>query len=130
MAKEGVLALNQSYSIETGSFNIVATCVMTEAGAKLMGFTKEMLDMSFFSLPGGGASRIYGPDGRLLAGEELASYEEGLVIWDVDVTEIEVAKQLKDIVGHYSRPDIFKCAELATSRPPPHELKFILRWFL
>lgn len=55
MAKEGVLALYQSYSIEKGSFNIVATCVMTEAGAKLMGFTKEMLEMFFFSLPGGGA---------------------------------------------------------------------------
>lgn len=109
MAKEGTLALNQAYSIENGAFNFVATCVMTEAGARALGFTDEMLAASFLSLPGGGASRVFGPDGRLLAGEELEPGEDGFAVWDVDLGDIASSKQLMDGVGHYSRPDIFRC---------------------
>ncbi|CDZ98326.1 Carbon-nitrogen hydrolase [Phaffia rhodozyma] len=120
MSKEGTLALNQAYSMETGAFSLVATCVMTEAGAKSMGFTPEMLAVSFLALPGGGASRIIGPDGRVLAGADLPGDTETLLTYDIDLAEIEVAKQLMDCVGHYSRPDVFRLQVANQHNAPVH----------
>lgn len=56
---------------------------------------------------GGGAARIYGPDGRDLV-TPLAEDEEGLLVTDIDLTHIIFAKAAADPVGHYSRPDVFQ----------------------
>lgn len=53
----------------------------------------------------GGFSLIYGPDGAPLV-EALPPGEEGLLIADIDLSTIEFAKQMIDVVGHYSRPDL------------------------
>jgi predicted amidohydrolase len=71
------------------------------------GMTREVIASSPFQVPGGGGSRIFGPDGRLLAGGDMDPGQEGLVICDVDLRDILKAKTLLDGVGHYSRPDIF-----------------------
>ena len=56
---------------------------------------------------GGGAARIYGPDGGDLV-TPLAEDEEGLLITDIDLNHIIFAKTAADPVGHYSRPDVFQ----------------------
>jgi aliphatic nitrilase len=55
--------------------------------------------------PGGGHARIYGPDGGEL-GTALAPDVEGLVIADIDLGLISLAKHAADPVGHYARPDV------------------------
>jgi len=54
---------------------------------------------------GGGFARIYAPDGSPL-GTPLAEDQEGLVIADIDLGMISLAKAAADPSGHYSRPDV------------------------
>jgi aliphatic nitrilase len=53
---------------------------------------------------GGGSSMIFGPDGRELA-EYLPETEEGLVIAELDMDAIKMAKAIADPAGHYSKPE-------------------------
>lgn len=55
--------------------------------------------------PGGGYARIYGPDGGEL-GKALEPDQEGLVLADIDLGTISLAKHAADPVGHYARPDV------------------------
>lgn len=52
-----------------------------------------------------GNSCIIGPNGKLLAGPLEA--EEGILYADIDLNQIIAAKRMFDVVGHYSRPDVF-----------------------
>jgi len=54
---------------------------------------------------GGGYARIYGPDGLEL-GTSLAPDEEGLIVVDIDLGTISLAKAAADPAGHYARPDV------------------------
>jgi len=54
---------------------------------------------------GGGHAAIYGPDGSSLA-EKLAPDAEGLLMAEIDLGAIGVAKNAADPAGHYSRPDV------------------------
>lgn len=53
-----------------------------------------------------GGSAIVAPDGRYLAGPLYG--EEGLLVADLDLGEVVRGRQLLDVVGHYSRPDVFR----------------------
>lgn len=55
---------------------------------------------------GGGAARLYGPDGAELC-PPLDPTSEGLLVADLHAAQIAVAKHAYDPVGHYSRPDVF-----------------------
>ena len=57
--------------------------------------------------PGGGYACAYGPDGRPLA-EPLGETEEGLLLVEIDIGLISLAKAAADPVGHYSRPDVMR----------------------
>jgi len=48
---------------------------------------------------------IFGPDGAPLC-EALPAGEEGILTADIDLRDIDYAKGLIDVVGHYSRPDL------------------------
>lgn len=48
---------------------------------------------------------IFGPDGKPLV-EPLEDGEEGILVADVDLREIDRAKAFIDTVGHYARPDL------------------------
>lgn len=55
--------------------------------------------------PGGGFTRIYGPDGSSLA-EPIPEDQEGILYADLDLAMIPLAKAAADPSGHYSRPDV------------------------
>jgi len=52
-----------------------------------------------------GNSCIIAPNGQVLAGPLEA--EEGILYADIDLQQIIKAKRMFDVVGHYSRPDVF-----------------------
>jgi nitrilase len=52
-----------------------------------------------------GNSCIIAPNGQYLAGPLEA--EEGILYADIDFQQIIAAKRMFDVVGHYSRPDVF-----------------------
>lgn len=62
----------------------------------------------------GGGSVVYGPLGERLAGPLRDG--EGLVIADIDLQNIPRARYDLDVVGHYSRPDIFQLSVNTTPR--------------
>ncbi len=48
---------------------------------------------------------IFGPDVRPLV-EALDPGEEGILQADIDLQDIDYAKNMIDTVGHYARPDL------------------------
>lgn len=52
-----------------------------------------------------GNSAIIAPNGKIVAGPLEA--EEGILYADIDLQDIIKAKRMFDVVGHYSRPDVF-----------------------
>jgi nitrilase len=52
-----------------------------------------------------GNSSIIGPNGQFLAGPLEA--DGGILYADIDLQDIIKAKRMFDVVGHYSRPDVF-----------------------
>ena len=52
-----------------------------------------------------GNSCIIAPNGKFLAGPLEA--EEGILYAEIDLQQIIAAKRMFDVVGHYSRPDVF-----------------------
>jgi len=53
-----------------------------------------------------GHTRIYGPDGQLLAKPDKAF--EGLVFVDIDLDQCHLPKALADFGGHYMRSDLIR----------------------
>jgi len=104
LGPEANMAVSQVYALEGQCFVLAATSVMTPQIHEAMSLTPEQIDM----LPlGGGSSAIFGPDGTPL-GNRLAEDEEGLVIAEVDLSMISLAKAAADPAGHYARPDVTK----------------------
>ena len=53
-----------------------------------------------------GNSCIVGPNGKIIAGPLEA--QKGLIYANINLDNIIAAKRMFDVVGHYSRPDVFK----------------------
>ena len=66
---------------------------------------------------GGGFSRIHEPDGAPL-GTPMAENEEGLVIAEIDLGMISLARAAADPSDHYSRPDVTRLLLDKTRREP------------
>jgi nitrilase len=78
------------------------------------------------SMPFDGGSAIAGPDGRWLVAPVTG--EEGLVVADLDLSEVARERLYFDPTGHYSRADVFRvevdrrrrhAAEFRDDEPPP-----------
>ncbi|GLA61333.1 hypothetical protein AtubIFM54640_001852 [Aspergillus tubingensis] len=101
MSGEGAAVLARTYAIESSSFVLHTTAVISQAGIDLM----QTATGAIMNTPGGGSSAVFGPDGRLLS-EALPPTEEGIIYADLDFEQVYRAKAFVDIVGHYSRPDL------------------------
>lgn len=111
-------AASQMYAAEGQCF-VVAACATV---------SQEMVDMlcdtpmkQQFLTTGGGFARIFGPDGSPM-GNVLDEHEEGLVIAEIDLNMISIAKAAGDPCGHYSRPDVFRL--MFNQKPSPVVMAF------
>lgn len=93
--------MSRTYAIESQSFVLHTTSVLSQKGIELMGTEKGPI----MNRPGGGSSALFGPDGRQLS-EDMPETEEGIIYANVNLDSILGAKSFLDIVGHYSRPDL------------------------
>jgi aliphatic nitrilase len=95
-------AASQVYAAEGQCFVVAPCATVSKAMHELLCTDAGKQQML---LVGGGFARIYGPDGSPL-GKNLAEDEEGLVVADIDLGMISLAKAAGDPAGHYSRPDV------------------------
>lgn len=101
MSSEGFQAATRVHSLETGAFSLCCTAVLSEKGIKAHMTEGHIM----YGKAGGGASAIYGPDGRLLS-EPLPPTQEGIIYGDLNLDDCVSAKVYDDVVGHYSRSDL------------------------
>ncbi|KAL7944060.1 carbon-nitrogen hydrolase [Trichoderma barbatum] len=101
MTAEGCKTLSRTYAIESGTFVLHCTAVITEGGVKTLGTAGGALMES----PGGGHSTVFGPDGRRVT-DLIDEATEGIVYANLDMDELVVNKMFADCTGHYSRPDL------------------------
>lgn len=95
------MAASRTYAVEGQCFVVAATTVMTQEG---LDYFKVGTEVPPFLELGGGSSMIFGPDGRELA-SFIPATEEGLVIAQIDMNDIKMAKAIADPAGHYSKPE-------------------------
>ena len=116
LGPEANIAASQVYALEGQCFVIASTSVCSQDTLDKMNLSPEQAEMLHV---GGGASAIFAPDGQRI-GNSLAPDEEGLVIADLDLGMISLAKAAADPAGHYARPDVTRLL-LNTSAAQPVE---------
>jgi nitrilase len=95
-------AASLMYAVE-GQCYVVAPCAtITEDIIKVICETDDQRQLIH---AGGGFAKIYAPDGQSI-GNQLGETEEGLVVADIDLSLIALAKAVADPAGHYARPDV------------------------
>jgi len=90
------------YAVE-GQCYVVAPCAVINES--IIGAICETDDQRQLIKAGGGFAKVYAPDGQSI-GTPLAETEEGLVLADIDLDLIPLAKAVADPAGHYARPDV------------------------
>ena len=104
-------AVSKVYAVE-GSCFVIAPCAVISQ--EMVDELCDTPDKHKLTHVGGGHAVIYGPDGSPLA-EKMPEDAEGLLIAELDLGIIGVAKNAMDPVGHYSRPDVTRL--LLNTRP-------------
>ena len=107
-------AASLMYAVE-GQCYVVAPCAVITAS--IMDAICETEDQRQLIKAGGGFARVYAPDGQSI-GTPLAETEEGLVLADIDLNLISLAKAVGDPAGHYARPDVTRLLLNRSSAPP------------
>ena len=111
----GCQSLSRTYAIESNTFVLHSTALITEKGIDAMNTHGGIL-MSF---PGGGSSAVFGPDGRRLT-DPVEPTKEAIIYADLEMQEITRIKMFADSCGHYSRPDLMwlgTCEDVKTVHP-------------
>lgn len=98
------LSASQLYAAEGQCFVLAACATVSEAMVEQLCDSPEKQQLL---AAGGGHAQIFGPDGAPLC-TPLAPDAEGLLIADIDLGAIALAKSVADPVGHYSRPDVLR----------------------
>lgn len=106
-------AASQMYAAEGQCFVLMSVATVDDNMIKMLADTEDKAQLL---LKGGGFANIFGPDGRPLA-DPLPETEEGLLITELDLSQIVVAKGAADPTGHYSRPDVVRL--LLNPNPAP-----------
>jgi nitrilase len=97
-------AASKIYAVEGSCFVLAPCAVITQA---MVDELVDSDDKRAYVHAGGGHAVIYGPDGSPLVAK-LPENEEGLLIAEIDLGMIGVAKNAADPAGHYSRPDVLR----------------------
>jgi nitrilase len=84
---------------------VLSACQYLQRGDFPSGYPVERFPASQDMLIRGGSS-IVGPLGQILAGPKYG--EKCVLVADLDRAELARAKFDFDVVGHYSRPDVFR----------------------
>lgn len=103
LSPEPIMAASQTYALEGSAYVITATQIMSDEGARK--FPTADGGPTPVYTGGGGYARVYGPDSSLLT-EPLDPTVEGIVYADIDLTLIDLSKNILDPAGHYARPDV------------------------
>ncbi|GES63185.1 cyanide hydratase [Aspergillus terreus] len=107
--------LSQVMALEGATFVLVCTQILTEKSREKC----QLSDFVYAKTPGGGFSRIFGPDGAELV-KPLPPGEEGILYADIDLHKKALAKHNLDVVGHYSRPDLLSLRATTSASSPVH----------
>lgn len=105
LSPDAILAATKTYALEGGAFVIMSTQIMSDAGARV--FPDAEGGPTPVYTGGGGFARIYGPNSGLIS-QPLDPSTEGIVYADLDLAQIDLAKNIVDPAGHYSRPDVMR----------------------
>jgi nitrilase len=97
-------AVSRVYAVEGSCFVLAPCAVISDRMVDMLCDTPDKRTMI---RAGGGHAVAYGPDGESLA-EKLPEAAEGLLLVDVDLARISLAKAAADPVGHYARPDVLR----------------------
>lgn len=111
LGAQAALAASQVYALEGGCY-VLAPCATVSAA--MVDLLCDSAGQRQLLLEGGGAAQIFGPDGEPLC-EPLPETGEGLLIAEVDLGHISVAKAAHDPAGHSARPDVLR---LLVNRQP------------
>lgn len=103
LSPESIMACTQTYALESSAFVIAATQIMSDDGARK--FPTADGGPAPVYTGGGGYARVYGPHSAMIT-EPLDPTEEGIVYADLDLSDIDLAKNTVDPAGHYARPDV------------------------
>lgn len=95
-------AASLMYAVEGQCYVIAPCAIITES---IIDTLCETADQRQLIKAGGGFAKIYAPDGQSI-GTPLTETEEGLVLADIDLALIPLAKAVADPAGHYARPDV------------------------
>jgi nitrilase len=103
------LAASQVYALEGGCYVLHATALTGQDMFDMLCDTQEKRDLlnADGGTPGGGYSMIFGPDGRPLV-PHLPQDQEGLLVAEIDLDAIAMAKAAYDPSGHYARGDVVR----------------------
>ena len=107
-------AASLMYAVEGQCYVIAPCAVIDQPIVDLICETEEQRKLIN---TGGGYARIYAPDGQSI-GTPLAETEEGLVLADIDLDLIPLAKAVADPAGHYARPDVTRLLLNRSPAPP------------
>lgn len=98
---EGDRLACQFMAMEGACFVVVSTQVMSDKGREKL----KLVGSPHVQTPGGGFAMIFGPDGTPLV-DPMDPGEEGILTAEIQLNTTDYAKQMLDVVGHYSRPDL------------------------
>ncbi|KAI8943584.1 hypothetical protein NX059_001578 [Plenodomus lindquistii] len=101
MSAEGCAVLSQTYAMESSTFVLHCTSVISQSGID----AHAVQGNPVFGHLGGGFSAVYAPDGRRLT-SALPPTEEGFVYAELPMDMLVSLRHFADPTGHYSRPEL------------------------
>ncbi|KAG0683271.1 hypothetical protein C6P40_002131 [Pichia californica] len=102
LTKDGFYCIARTYASQTQSFYLFSS----QLGTSFLTESLPDVEITKYFEQGASCSTVFAPDGTQLVPNAPSDYD-GVIICDLDMDKIIEQKNLVDIVGHYSRPDMF-----------------------